>query len=403
MDKLRKGSKNLMKDINRSSVVNYIRTMGPVSRTEVASLTGLSLSTITKVTDDLINEKMIFEVGEGVSSGGRKPILLAFNESYGYVVGVKIEEKRVIFALTNLRGEIVERYSLSFENGEAEVVLDMMVGKLREIESEVLLQGKRFMGIGVAVSGLVNRKTGELIFSTMLGWEKVDLGQRLYQEFSVPVYVDNNVNAYALAEMWFGYGRKRSNFLCVSFGVGVGAGIVIDGKIYRGHLGGAGEVGHMVVEQDGLQCHCGQKGCLEAYASTDNLLAEVKGRVHPGSVLYDKSDLELEDLVEALSLGEDYVVGTIDRAGGYLRTALVSLINTFNPSAVILAGEGMVLKEHVMPYIDQAANENFFSKHKKARIFVSELGADAWEIGAALLVITNLFEVPIYSRKKGVQ
>lgn len=397
--KLRIGNKELIKDINRSLVINEIRMNGPISRTDISKNLNLGLSTVTNIVEELENQNLVHEVGEADSTGGRKPILLEFNYNYGYIIGIKIEENNLIFALTNLKSEIIEKRVVPFKKGtNSNTVLNMVVENIEKLITKIPYN-KNLMGIGVAVSGLVDQQKGKLIYSGMLNWSNVEIGNILENKFNVPVYIDNDVNAYTLAELWYGHGRELNNFIVVTYGSGIGSGIVINKKLYTGDFGGAGEIGHMVLVVEGRKCECGQRGCLEAYASEDFIVDYIRDNIkmYSESKIDLTEDLSIEKVYEYAKEGDMLAIDVLRLSAKYLGYGLLSVINLLNPSTIILAGEGMIAKDIILPVINDIVKNNFFKMHeKKVQIKVSELGDEGWVIGASTLAISKLFEIPLY-------
>jgi glucokinase-like ROK family protein len=397
--KLRIGNKELIKDINRSLVINEIRMNGPISRTDISKNLNLGLSTVTNIVEELENQNLVHEVGEADSTGGRKPILLEFNYNYGYIIGIKIEENNLIFALTNLKSEIIEKRVVPFKKGtNSNTVLNMVVENIEKLITKIPYN-KNLMGIGVAVSGLVDQQKGKLIYSGMLNWSNVEIGNILENKFNVPVYIDNDVNAYTLAELWYGHGRELNNFIVVTYGSGIGSGIVINKKLYTGDFGGAGEIGHMVLVAEGRKCECGQRGCLEAYASENFIVDYIRDNIkmYSESKIDLTEDLSIEKVYEYAKEGDMLAIDVLRLSAKYLGYGLLSVINLLNPSTIILAGEGMIAKDIILPVINDIVKNNFFKMHeKKVQIKVSELGDEGWVIGASTLAISKLFEIPLY-------
>ncbi|WP_019908055.1 ROK family transcriptional regulator [Thermoanaerobacter indiensis] len=365
--KLRIGNKELIKDINRSLVINEIRMNGPISRTDISKNLNLGLSTVTNIVEELENQNLVHEVGEADSTGGRKPILLEFNYNYGYIIGIKIEENNLIFALTNLKSEIIEKRVVPFKKGtNSNTVLNMVVENIEKLITKIPYN-KNLMGIGVAVSGLVDQQKGKLIYSGMLNWSNVEIGNILENKFNVPVYIDNDVNAYTLAELWYGHGRELNNFIVVTYGSGIGSGIVINKKLYTGDFGGAGEIGHMVLVAEGRKCECGQRGCLEAYASEDFIVDYIRDNIkmYSESKIDLTEDLSIEKVYEYAKEGDMLAIDVLRLSAKYLGYGLLSVINLLNPSTIILAGEGMIAKDIILPVINDIVKNNFFKMHEK--------------------------------------
>lgn len=397
--KLRKGNKKLIRDINRTLIINEIRLKGTISRTDISKNLNLGLSTVTNVIEELKSQRFVEEVGESDSTGGRRPILLQFNYNYGYIIGAKIEENNVKFVLTNLNIDIIYKEDLKFsKDWSNENVIKTIAEKITEIK-KVIPKNKNLLGIGIAVSGLVDQNKGELIYSGMLNWKNIKIAEILQQYIKVPVYVDNNVNVYTLAELLKGKGKILNNFMIVTYGAGVGAGIVINNRLYRGDFGGAGELGHTVLFVEGKECECGQRGCLEAYASDRFVEEYIKENIQ----FYNKStidineDLSIKKVYEYAKKGDILAANAIRLSSKYFAYGLLSAVNLFNPSTIILAGEGMAAEEIVMPIVKDIIKNNFFRGHsKKIDIKVSNLGDNAYEIGASALVVDELFQAPLY-------
>ena len=407
MEYLRRGNKALIKDLNRALVLYQLRREGPLSRMEIAKQTKLSPSTLSKITEELKEKAMIKEIGEGQSNGGRKPVYLEFNYNFGYVIGIKIEVKRLIIALTNLKAEAIDRIELPFNYGaSADEVIDLIIEGVTKITEKNKFNDRRWLGVGIGVSGLVNKKRGELIYSSLLGWSRVPFREILQKKFSVPIYIDNDVNVYTLAELEYGYGRDLNNFILVISGVGIGAGFVFNKQIYRGEFGGAGEVGHMVIYPNGNNCCCGRRGCLEAHAGEKFIIEETKRLLsyEKDSPLYEERfSLNIERVLAAAQQGDYCARNAFSTAGRNLGIGLVNLINTVNPASIILSGENLRGKDYMLPGINEVIDENFFSRYCTAfDLKISELGDDAWERGAATLVINEQFQAPIHRKERTV-
>ena len=234
------GNRDLIRAINRSTVLNIIKTNGAISRTEIARISGLSAATVTGISADLIDEGLIFEKAEGNSSGGRRPILLAINPRGGYVVGIKLMEDHAIAAITDLEATIIAKHSKEFRDKSLENALNMLVESVNDLVFEVGIDQEQIFGIGIGLAGIVDARNGILHYSPYVGWHNVPLGDLLRDRLGVPVRIDNDVNTLTLTEQLFGAGQGIDNFLLVTIGRGVGLGIVVNGQLYRGINGGAG-------------------------------------------------------------------------------------------------------------------------------------------------------------------
>ncbi len=374
-----------------------------ISRTDISKNLKLGLSTITNIIEELINEELVYEIGEDISTGGRKPVLLNFNKNYGNVIGIKIEKHKILVSLTNLKGEILFNLKANLtEKISGNILIDTIKKAVYEIIKVNNIKNK-LMGIGIAVSGLVDQKEGKLIYSGLLSIENVELSKELENEFGVPVYVDNDVNVYSLAELYYGIGKNRDNFVVITYGTGIGCGIVIDRKIYYGELGGAGEFGHMVILPEGRMCECGAKGCLEAYAAENAMRQYILENIskYEGCKINYIDNLTINRIEEYASNGEKLAIDALALSARWLGYGILSLINLLNPATIILASEGMKMQKFMLPTIKEIVKNNFFRKHpKQIEIVVSEMENEAWQLGAATLAISKIFELKLYEEAK---
>ncbi|QFT87723.1 N-acetylglucosamine repressor [Bacillus sp. THAF10] len=398
MSKLRKADKSLIKDMNRSAVINTIRRKGPISRTEISSITNLGQSTLTKITEELKNLDLVYEKGEAHSTGGRKAILLEFNHLYAFAIGIKVMQDHLVFALTDLQATIIDKRDIYFAtSSDTQHILHLMKNTIHQLLQENQLELNSLIGIGIAVSGLVNSVTGVVLKSPLLKWENVNLSEPLMEEFQLPVFIDNDVNAYINAELEFGHGHTSDQFICISLGDGMGASFVIDRKVYKGEYGGAGEYGHTIINVDGRPCYCGQNGCIETYLSNSALKinAQEFASRYPNSRLINK-EINYETLTEAARENDSLALILFEQASKYLSIGLINAINSFNPKSIVLIGEALVGKEFFISQATERAKENFFKGTFESQIVISQLGDDAWVQGAALQAINQLFQPPIY-------
>jgi len=388
------GNRELIRAINRSTILGAIKKHGTIPRAEIARLTGLSPATVTGITADLIHENLVFEKESGDSSGGRRPIMLAINPRGGCVVGIKVMEDHAVGALTDLEATPLGKEFFPFTDTSPKGVSEAL-GKLVTILMENFGgTGSCLMGVGVGLAGIIDADQGLVRQSPFFGWNDVPLRDLIQYHVHVPVYLDNDVNTLAFAEKWFGAGQGVNNFLVVTFGRGVGLAIVTNGQFYHGVRGGAGEFGHTVIQPDGELCSCGKHGCLEMYTSEPALL-------HQAAELFKNGELSRlpqtpEDLIALASAGEAGAQAIFMRAGKLLGQNIANLVNIFNPQCILVSGEGAraghwlfdpmraAIDEHTLPHLLQDVS-----------LLIEPLGDDAWARGAASLVLHELFESPI--------
>ncbi|WP_181833215.1 ROK family transcriptional regulator [Bacillus taeanensis] len=397
MNLLRKGNKDLIKELNRSLVIDMVRLQGNLTRTEIAKKTGLGLSTITNIIDELIKDNLVSEIGTGDSRGGRKPVLLKFNGDYGVIVGLKIEKQQIKMCLANLEGKILHKDHFTYVLKEKNQLSGVIIEKLESfIEQNVC--ASKVVGIGIATPGYVDQESNEVVYSPILKVDHGDL-KPIGEHFNVPLLIDNDANVFALAEKWIGLGREYRNFIGVTVGAGVGAGIVIDNMLFQGTFGGAGELGHITIHQGDRLCYCGQRGCLELYASDAYLVNEAKRMVSIGvpTLLESLTPITPESVVTAAQRGDTYAQELLVKQGENLAIGIKNMVHLFNPEAVILGGEGLREEEFLLKGIKKELAVHFFVKHpRKLQFHTTEMGEDVWLIGACALVASHLFKVPIY-------
>ncbi len=383
-----------MRAINRSVILNSIKANGPIARAEVARSSGLSPATVTAITAELIEEGFVYEKAAGDSSGGRPPILLAINPLGGYVVGIKLMEDHATGALTDLEANILQRHQLPLSDRSAEGAIQVMAALVEVLLGMGAVPRKKLIGVGVGLAGTVDSNQGLLRQSPYFGWRDMPIRDSLQQQVQAPVFIDNDVNTFTLAERWFGSGQGVTDFLTVTIGRGVGLGIVTNGQFYRGAGGGAGEFGHIVVDAQGPVCDCGKRGCLEAFVSDPALLAQAGEAVSKN--LLSQPVHHIEDLAHLAQQDEPGAVAILHRAGAIFGQSIANLINIFNPGRIVISGEGVrngpVFFNAMRTAIDEYSMPDQYSD---LDLRVEPWGDDIWARGAASLVLQQLFESPL--------
>lgn len=383
------GNREFSRALNRSTVLNMIKTHGPIDRAELARRTGLSAATVTGITAELIGDNLVFEKAPGNSRGGRRPILLALNARGGFVVGLKVTETHIIGALTDLEATVLDKQSAVLTSRSPEHVIQVLDDSVRALAASQGIDLAKLLGVGVGLAGIIDAKHGILRQSPFFGWHDLPLGQLLHAHLGVPVYIDNDVNTLTLTEKWFGSGHAVDNFLTVTIGRGVGLGIVVNGQFYRGANGGAGEFGHTVIDPAGPLCDCGKRGCLEAFVGDPGLLRMAAETMpNPPSTI--------EELLAVAASGNLQARAVFERGGTVLGIGIANLINVFNPSHVLISGEGIRTGEWLFPAMRQAIQTHVMpGLVNDSEIRIDTWGDDAWARGAAGLVLRELFESPV--------
>jgi N-acetylglucosamine repressor len=390
------GNRDFMRTLNRSIVLNAIKTHGPIDRAWVARQINLSPATVTTITADLISEGLIFEKETGDSRGGRKPILLAINPKGAYVVGIKLTETTAIAALTDLEATVLVKRSIELKGFDPDSVVELMAQLTNSLLEEAGVPSDKLIGVGLGLAGIVDFQKGVVRNATYLGWQNLPIRDLMCKKINTEIYVDNDVNTLTLAEVWFGCGQGIEDFLTVTVGRGIGLGIISNGQFFRGAGGGAGEFGHTVIDPEGLLCDCGKRGCLETLVGDPGLLRQAKSAYEIGEL--PNLPGKVDDLVQMALKGNQAAIRILQETGAVLGQSVANLINLFNPQRILISGEGV------------SRGPIFFDAMKKSMqtyalpVLLSDLdlrvepwGDDVWARGAASLVLRSLFESPVHT------
>ncbi len=391
-------NRRLTRAINRSTVLNVIKDEGPVSRTDIVRLSGLSPATVSEITADLIGEGLIYEKEAGDSTGGRPPILLALNHDAAYVVGLKLAERHVSAALTDIEATILHTLTVPTTGiAVVERAVAALTGAVEQVIAQSPVSRERVTGVGIGLAGVIDAERGLCRYSPILDWRDVPLKRLVEEQIGIPVCIDNDVNTLAMAEKWFGAGQGVDDFLVVTVGRGVGLGIVAHGRFYRGTRGGGGEFGHTVMDPEGPSCDCGKRGCLEAYVADPALVRAARETAMEGGLGdVNPDELTVERVTELARAGDETLREIFARAGRVLGMGIANLINVFNPALIIVSGEGVRAGDLLFaPMREAVARHVFDGLLGDTEIVVQEWGDEAWAWGAASLVLQEIYRSPV--------
>jgi N-acetylglucosamine repressor len=431
------GDNELIKQINYGIILDTIRESGPISRIDISRKTGLSRSTCSIICESMLSQNLLIETGKSMSSGGRKPVLLELNANAGIVISLKLMEGVIVGALVNLGGKVLSKKHIIVPRN---LEPDQYIESLKQYIDATLkaVTGpdtvgpdtvgpdtvgpdtvgpdtagpdtvgpdtagpdtadrkttgrlpQKVFGIGIGMSGRIDNTEGILLESSILEWKHISIGKILEEHFHIPVFLENDVNTFAMGEKYFGAGKPYTNYLCVTIGEGIGLGIVLDGKLYRGHHHGAGEFGHIKIstDPDAPVCSCGRKGCLEAFASDKAITRYV-----------EKSDgrvLSIEEVTEAAENGDEECRKAFHKAGFWLGNGISTLINLFDPEAIIIGGERAGAAELFVDAMKQVIAENtVYELAQDIEIHTLQPDIDHWVRGVATLAIKEFISKAI--------
>jgi glucokinase-like ROK family protein len=405
MPKSRGSNINLVKAHNVSAILYCLLQEEMVSRVELAEKLSLSNTTITNLTAELLEEKIIIEeridVTEKRKQVGRPRRMLRLMPDARYAIGVHIGVGMFRVAVSNLFAEIISSQMVDFnlETPPEDVILDIAQRVNLTIETSGI-DRRRVIGIGVGASGLVNYETGVNVLAPRLGWKGVPIQSLLESQLDFPVCVDNNVRSMALGEAFFGAGRGISSLAFVYGRIGVGAGFVVDGQLFRGSSAGAGEIGHTIMlPQDGELCSCGNTGCLETLISEPVLVrqAQLLAKNNPDGLLSlhlknGEDNSQMEQIFAAAREGDQKTRDLIRDRACYLGIALANLVNMLNPEVILLGGMFAQGHDLIIPVAEAKMREAAFAGlGDNVQIMATDFGWRAGVVGASALALTSFF------------
>lgn len=394
------GSFQLMKSINRTLILNTIRKEGLISRAEIAKNIKLTPPTVTNLVNELLEANLVKESEMGVSKGGRKPILLSINATGFYVIGVDVGVHKLRVVIADINANIIEEGIVPLLKGiNKEQLIQIIKESINDIINLSKLTKTKIIGVGVGMHGIVDYKQGISIFAPNLNLRNIPIKEEIEREFQLPVKVENDAKVLALGEKWFGYGLDVENMVCLNVGIGVGAGIIFNDKLFHGLNGIAGEIGHTVLDLDGPKCACGNYGCLQTlcageavrnYAIKEILLGResmilelVKG---------EKDKIVGEIIHQAALAGDTLALEVLGKSGMYLGIGISNLINILNPELVVLSGGVTKAGSFILdPVKEEVRKRVLTDEAKQTKIVISKLGDRGTVIGAVTLVLSELF------------
>ncbi len=383
-----------MRHINRSAILDLVREKEPISRSQLAHLLRLSLPTVMRIVEDLMEEDLVCLSGAREATRGRPRSLLNFNGSAYAVIGVDLGGTKMFGALADLSGNIQHEIYLPHENGSASHV-ERLCELIEQLLNAPRPPEQRIRGIGIGAPGLTRSPEGTVIWAPSLNWRDLPLQQILIERFDLPVFVENDVNLAALGEWGFGAGRGASNLVCIAVGTGIGAGVMISGSLYRGYHQGAGEVGYLLPGVQFLGRRYDQFGALESLASgtgiaerAHQLLAE-EGRPEKAQ------GLTAEDVFNAARQGEAWATRIVAETADFLGLAVANIAALLDPEVVILGGGVSKSADLLIPLILQRLEGVI---PFMPRLVASPLDRRAAVMGAIVLVLNGTTEYYVVKR-----
>ncbi|WP_208880819.1 ROK family transcriptional regulator [Streptomyces armeniacus] len=391
---------DLIGEQTRAEIFALVLTAGPISRTGLARRLGLAPSTVTRLLPPLLDGDYLRETETVPKGPGRPQRFLEVNAERHVVVGVKIGPRLVSAVLTDMAANVLARAEQALADSTPATALaaaaELTARLVAETAAERPHAADSVLGIGVGVSGHVDSAAGVCRYSAILDWQKVAVAEPLSRTTGLPVVVNNDVNTLVVAERWFGQGRDIDSFAVVTVGSGIGCGLLLDGTLYSGSSGMAGELGHLPLDPRGPMCSCGRRGCLEALASEGAVLRQIRDALPP-------TVAACPDIATAMAWarnggGARQAVSrsAFAEAGTALGRGLAGLCNLLNLQKIIIAGEGAVAHDLFGPAMTTALREHAFSEAAHdCDVQLDPVRDDLWARGAACLVIRETVRAPL--------
>lgn len=393
---------------NKEIVLDVIRRAPDgVSRAAIAEGLKVSRATISAIVDRLIGSGIVVERGAGVSRGGRRPIVLEINPGAGRVVGVDVGATHVLAVVTDLRGQILAEATAGLDITDGP---EICLRQVNEIASAALrqmgLDWGQVWSVGLGVPGPVVTARGMVSSPPIMpGWDGFPIRERLETYWQRPTFVDNDADLGALGEGTFGAGRGEANLAYIKIGTGIGCGILLDGRIYHGVLGTAGEIGHFTITQDGPPCKCGNYGCLEVMAGGRAIAQRAHLAVKAGqrttlSELNHGQEITARDVAVAAQAGDAVSQQLLSDAGRHIGSALASLVNLLNPGLIIIGGRVAEAGPYLLDPIREAIEQRSLrASFQATRLVPAALGAYTTALGAAALALEHGFHTALYAAR----
>ena len=385
-----KGDQHTSRALNRRLILNLLRRNAAMSRVDIAAQTGLSSAAVTFVTTDLMAEGLIIEGEASRGGGGRRPVPLSINYTSRLAIGIKLSATGLQASLCDLSTRALATLTEPIPDTRPETVVRHAAKIVQGLLAHPLTGQAEVIGIGLALPGSYDVDRGVCTFMARFGWEAVPIADMLAQLVDLPVWVDNDVNAFALALYLFGRGQNHRNMMALVIGTGVAAAFITDGVLHRGARGAAGEIGHVNVVPDGRPCLCGRRGCLETYWSDCALRADWAAHVaaHPSAE---------PDLLLAANHKDAAAQALLSAAGIGLGTTLATVVGMIDPDLIIVGGKGARYTEHLRAPMQTRLNALAYKSRPEIHF---EWDHDSWPRCAAALVLQKFFDFEV---REGIQ
>jgi len=399
----RTGDQALVREINLSVIMNQLRTNAPISRASLAETTGLNKTTVSSLVSELIKHEFVQEVGLTSSSTGRPAVLLKLNPAVGFIISCEIGVDFILIICTNFAPEIIWRHEEHIDpNLGQHAILDRALTLLHRAYEVGQPACGSLLGMAVGVPGLVDQTSGELLFAPNLGWKELPIRAILQDSFNAPLFVDNEANIAALGEQFFGAAQGYEEVLYISAGVGLGGGIVHNGRVFNGVTGFSAEFGHMTMVPDGEVCKCGNRGCWETLVSQKVLFQYIWNCINRGepSKISEmtggrRDSLTIPIIIDAARSEDKVALDGLNYIGRHLGIGIASLMNALNPELVVFGGILSLAGDFLLPAIKKEVEQRALKWNRDAaQLVLARHGFDACVMGGVAKVYQSILAQP---------
>jgi len=369
---------------NLISIFKIIRKQGPISRVVLTEITECSAGTVSNHVRTLIEKGFVIETKKGISSGGRKPTQLMINPNKAYVFTIEIEVNQIKIVIFDLEIKVITKSIIPITyKDDYKKTLEQVFFEMDKMREEKNLKFDNFLGIGVAVPGLIDKENGILEFAPNLGWKNVHISKIFKDKYSIPIVLNNEAKVAAIGERELIY-PEIDNMVFVYIAEGIGCGIILNGELYRGASGNAGEFGHITIDTNGPLCHCGNKGCWETLASESYIVNRYL------KLSNSNKELTKKEIYQLGKNGDKKVIEIFKEAGRNIGIGLVNIINGLSPELLVIGGGIVEIKDYIYDEIIKKLEESALSiSYRSVKIKFSKLGSLAVVYGMADLIINE--------------
>lgn len=388
--KLYSGNQAFLRDLNLISALKQVRTAGLISRAELADQLGLNRSTITTIINELLNRKLVREIGAGASKGGRPPTLLQFNTDAAYTVCVDWGSSQIKIYITDLGGKILDSKSMRHNGDQPTEQIHKVIQVISESIHQLPPNEFGILGVCLCVPGVIDNG---MVGSHESGWRQLPLLSSFAEYFDCPIIIDSDANAGLVAENYYGAAIGEKNFCYIRLGRELNAAFLLGGEIYRGNDGFAGRISHVAIESNGRKCSCGNRGCWVTYVSEKALVQRYLEMSGEPAL---PAEFGMNQFVQLVKENDPSAIRTIHEWTEYLGIGVANLVNLLNPTLVIVDNPAILqIEEIVNKPLHSVLQQRILRLLKRNnRVLFSQLGENAIPLGAAALVIDHVFSIP---------